>query len=84
VSKLHRGDLVFVAVDDIEHIDHGWEAIETLVATKPGRFMAVGWVIGLSKRFVVVAPFTQPSEHQAHCAYRLPRGGIRKVWRIVP
>ena len=82
-----RGDLVYVETDDIEHHDQGWTEAAEIAAAKPRTFRAVGWVIKATKRTLIVAPMVGTKgrhEHDAHCAYILPRRAITKLRRLVP
>jgi len=80
VRKLKRGELVYIETDDIEHHNHGWIGFKKLAKAKPKRFIGVGWVVKASKRTLVIAPLA--GNGAAFCAYRLPRGSVRRIRKL--
>lgn len=74
--------LVKVEMVDMEHDARGWQHPASIRADKPMRYVAVGWVIKRTKRWLIITPVMRRDGGQASCAYRIPRGSIRSVRRI--
>lgn len=84
MKRLKRGELVFVETLDIESIAPGWTSIGKVARGKPGRYAFVGWVLRDKGKTLVLSGATRPRTHSVHSAYRLPRGCITKIEKLLP
>lgn len=71
--------LVEVYWHDIEHDSHGWREIAEVLAEPPGDYLAVGYVLRLDRRELVLASVLSANRLSSFCTYRIPRGAIRVI-----
>ncbi len=81
MSRPKRGTIVRVAWVDIEHLSaNGWQTYSAAIKNRTDRYRTVGYVVAVSRRFLLLAPQIDTTQRKGACFYRIPWGAIAS-WR---